>query len=114
MNIQFKIRKSRLWVFDGEKYQAIDNQCELSKYPKKQPTTFAITSGTPYHNCGKRNLIISSNGMVDDSNVYVNTASKKQNVEFSTSSLTGMGTQERTNQSKTKRNNVTSKNSLAK
>ena len=80
MNIQYNIRKSRFWAFDGKNYQAIDNQGELSAYPKKQPRTFAITSGTPYRNYGKRNLIISSNGLVDDSNNYVNQASKKRKI----------------------------------
>ena len=78
MKIQNKIRKSRLWAFDGKNYQALDNQRELSAYPKKQPRTFALKSGTPYRNYGKRNLIISANGMIDDSNNYVNPASRNK------------------------------------
>ena len=100
MKVRYKVRKSRRWAFDGKNYQKIDNKGEMSAYHKKQPKTFAVTSATPYGYYGKRNLIISTNAMVDDSKNYVNPASKKQNVEFSTSSSSGIGTQEIGNQPK--------------
>ena len=66
--LQSRIRKSSLWAFDGKNYEANDNRGELSAYLKKQPITFAIPSATSFRNLGKRNLIISSNAMVDDNN----------------------------------------------
>ena len=76
MNIQYKFHSSRLWAFDEKNCQAINNQVELSPYPTNPPRTFAITSGAPYRNYGKRNLLISPNGTADDSNNYFNPASK--------------------------------------
>ena len=75
MNIQYKIRKSRPWAFNGKNYQAIDNQGEFSPYPKKQPRT--LQSRLVLHiEIMAKNSILSLNGMVDDSNNYVNPASE--------------------------------------
>ena len=36
LDIHYKIKKSHLWAFDGERYQPVDDISELSDYQRRQ------------------------------------------------------------------------------
>ena len=94
MKIHYKIRRSRLWAFDRKHYRAIDNHGQSHEPTKKLCNHVWYSISQKW-----QKTIISPNGMIDDSNTYVNPASKKQNFEISTSESYGMGTHESIKQS---------------
>ena len=52
LDIHYKINKSHLWTFDGERYQPVDDISELSDYQRRQQKNLQTiqNSGTLFLN----------------------------------------------------------------
>ena len=51
LDIHYKIRKSHLWAFDGERYQPVDDISELPDYQRRQQKSLqTVQNGTPFMN----------------------------------------------------------------
>ena len=51
LDIHYKIKKSHLWAFDGERYQPVDDIGELPDYQRRQQKSLqTIQNGTPFMN----------------------------------------------------------------
>ena len=83
ISIQYWIRKSELWAFDGEITKQLANGVNYPRIPRSHRAILnKIATDLAYCKNGKRI-------MVDDSNNYVDAASKKQNVGFSSITPSG-------------------------
>ena len=59
LDIHYKIKKSHLWAFDGERYQPVDDISELPDYQRRQQKSLqTVQNGTPVMN-NKRNYAFS-------------------------------------------------------
>ena len=51
LDIHYKIKKSHLWAFDGERYQPVDDISELPDYQRRQQKRLqTVQNGTPFMN----------------------------------------------------------------
>ena len=52
LDIQYEIKESNFWAFDGERYQPVDDISELSDYQRRQQKTLQTiqNNGTPFLN----------------------------------------------------------------
>ena len=49
LDIHYKIKKSHLWAFDGERYQPVDDISELPDYQRRQQKSLqTVQNGTPF------------------------------------------------------------------
>ena len=51
LDIHYKVKKSHLWAFDGERYQPVDDISDLPDYQRRQQKSLQnVQNGTPIIN----------------------------------------------------------------